>query len=110
MDKDKAAATPPTPLDPGLPWLVHYGGDILYADLHPVAGHPGNIQEIEIGLEHVRASDGIRVAYDFERDGYVIKQPRRAIVPIDDHTAEERIEWVETAFVQSWALEGEGEG
>ena len=33
-----------------------------------------NVKEIEIGLMDVRAADGILVSYDFERDGWVIKQ------------------------------------
>lgn len=49
------------------------------------------VEEIEIALMDVRASDGIRVGYDFDRDGWVIKQP-----------TEEGGDHEETAFVKSW--------
>jgi hypothetical protein len=39
----------------------------------------------------VRASDGFRFTYDFERDGWSITQ------------SDEEGEWEETHFVQSWA-------
>lgn len=63
-----------------------------------------NINEINIGLYDVRASDGIRVTYDYERDGYSIQQP--FIIEVDKGSfidCEEH--WEETAFLQSWALE-----
>jgi hypothetical protein len=49
---------------------------------------------VDIELSHVRASDGIRIRYDFERDGWVIMQPS---------TMEYPETWVESAFVESWA-------
>ncbi len=49
------------------------------------------IKEIEIGLEHVRAADSIRVRYDFDRDGYVILQ-----------SSADPDDWQEVAFVQAW--------
>ena len=63
-------------------------------------GAPGNAKEIEIGLMHVRATDGLRVSYDLERNGWVIKQQR----PHDDYRDEDG-EWVETACLESWALD-----
>lgn len=58
---------------------------------------PDGIREFEIGLVDVRAADSIRVAYDFERDGWAIKQAvwRNG----------EEVEWRETAFLKAWALD-----
>lgn len=62
------------------------------------------IKHIEVGICDVRASDGIRIHYDFDRDGYVIEQPY--IVEVDKGSYIDCVEhWKETAFVQSWALE-----
>lgn len=64
----------------------------------------GHINEIEIGLSDVRASDGIKIHYDFERDGYVVEQPY--YIEIDKGTYIDREQhWEETGFFQSWALE-----
>ena len=68
-----------------------------------------NINEIEIGLSDVRASDGIKIHYDFERDGYVVMQPyfidveKKGYIAEEEHWEEEH--WEETGFFQSWALE-----
>lgn len=59
----------------------------------------GNAKELEIGLCDVRAADSIRISYDFERDGYAIRQ---SDCKLDDHG---EAKWIEVAFVQSWALE-----
>lgn len=64
------------------------------------------INEIEIGLSDVRASDGIKIHYDFERDGYVVEQPYFIEVDKGDYI-DQGIDWKETGFFQSWALEEE---
>jgi len=53
---------------------------------------------VEISLVDIRASDGIRVSYDFDRDGWVIKQPT---TNVDG----EQTGWQEVAFAKSWQLE-----
>lgn len=63
-----------------------------------------NINEIEVGLSDVRASDGIKITYDFDRDGYVIMQPYFEEVQRDGYT-EEVTHWQEVGFFGSWALE-----
>lgn len=45
----------------------------------------------------VRASDGIRISYDYKRDGYVIEQNTGVL---DEN---ENPVWVESAFIQAWA-------
>jgi hypothetical protein len=57
---------------------------------------------IDIDLLDVRASDGIRVMYDFDRDGWVIMQPRVTHPRESDNSYGYHEEWIETAFVQSY--------
>jgi len=64
----------------------------------------GHIKEIEIGLSDVRASDGIKIHYDFKRDGYVVEQPYYIEVDKGNYIDQEQ-HWEETGFFQSWALE-----
>jgi hypothetical protein len=61
------------------------------------------VKAIEIGLMDVRAADSIRVEYDFERDGWVIKQASRFSWEEDDTVCDP--DWQEVAFVQAWARE-----
>jgi hypothetical protein len=78
-------------------------GDTLLAELwYPRSD--GEPQYVEIDLVDVRASDGIRVSYDFERDGWVIEQRSQFG---NDETTGKILDpnWTEVAFVQSWALD-----
>lgn len=82
---------------------VEVSGDTAYYDLE----YPGindNPIYLELGLMHVRASDGIRVSYDFERDGWKIEQASKFSWDIEDTVCDR--DWQEVAFVQSWAREG----
>jgi hypothetical protein len=58
-----------------------------------------------VNQESVRASDGVRLHYDYQRDGFVIEQPRRRIKKTGPDTYEEVEDWVEVAFCQSWHFE-----
>jgi len=60
---------------------------------YPQVNTYGGCQYILVDQESVRASDGIRLHYDYERDGWVIEQP------------DNNENWKETAFAQSWARE-----
>lgn len=74
--------------------------DLAYSNVEP----PKKIQHIGVGISHVRASDGIKICYDYDRDGYVIKQCWTE--EVDKGSFIEEVQhWEETAFVQSWALE-----
>ncbi len=55
---------------------------------------------IEIDLIHTRASDGIRIKYDSERDGWVIEQPTILEWSGDDPICDPK--WREAVFVPSW--------
>jgi hypothetical protein len=65
----------------------------------------GNDKYIQIDLSDVRASDGIRVSYDFDRDGWIIEQPTKLEWKADDTVCDPQ--WKEVAFIQSWQLESE---
>ena len=57
---------------------------------------------LSIDLSHTRASDGIRIKYDSERDGWVIEQPKRLSWFADEE--DQSCHWTEVAFVESWAI------
>ena len=61
----------------------------------------GNAKAVEIDLCCVRAADSILVEYDFERDGWVIKQASRFEFDASDTVCDPG--WKEVAFVQAWA-------
>jgi hypothetical protein len=81
--------------------LIQENGDTIIAEFaYP---RQNKIKHIEIGLSDVRASDGIRIHYDFERDGYVIEQPILKATDKGNYT-DCSDEWHETAFCKSWIL------
>jgi len=92
--------------------VVRRGDDLEVALWYPPmkASDPAlphsNGRAIQIDLVHVRASDGIRVFYDFDRDGWVIQQPKRLCWEADENPDPQ---WTEVAFAQSWALSEDDE-
>jgi len=64
-----------------------------------------NVKEIEIGLMDVRAADSILVSYDFERDGWVVKQASTFQWEISDAILDP--DWQEVAFIQAWGRKKE---
>jgi hypothetical protein len=80
---------------------LHCDGNVCSVDLvYP--RHTG-IDTVEVGLCDVRAAGAIRVSYDFERDGWVIKQDRNTHVPDPTNPPEEAEEdWVEVYFADAW--------
>lgn len=73
----------------------------------------GTARYIEVDLVAVRAADSFRVHYDFARDGYAVERPKRSRVLVKStdtiDTYEERVEWVEEAFLPSWPFGDSGE-
>jgi hypothetical protein len=61
----------------------------------------GRPKFLRVDLVDVRASDGLRLHYDFERDGWAIEQQELLGRSPD---GEVDLKWKEVAFVQSWAL------
>lgn len=62
----------------------------------------GKCRYIHVNQESVRASDGVRLHYDFERDGLVIEQPRPRLVATDKDSYETVEDWIEVGFFPSW--------
>ena len=60
----------------------------------------GNINELLVGLSDVRAADSILIHYDFDRDGYVIRQASKFSWAEGEDIDED---WQEVAFIQAWA-------
>lgn len=90
------------------------GFDFWYPEMTEKAKDSKKIKYLEIGLVHVRASDGMRIHYDFDRDGFVIEQSYfKYEKRISETTGGEYFEeiriWEETSFIQSWALDCKGE-
>jgi hypothetical protein len=69
------------------------------------AGEP---KVIEVGLVDTRAADGLRIEYDFTRDGWVIKQASRFKWPDDDEVQDP--DWQEVAFIKAWARKIQARG
>jgi len=80
-------------------------GRLLKVELiYPTAGK--NVNEIEIDLCCTRAADGIRISYDYERDGWVVKQASTFSWKADDKVMDE--DWQEVAFIQAWGRKKPG--
>ena len=62
--------------------------------------------QVEVGLMDTRAADSLLISYDFERDGWVIKQASRFRWTEDEEPDQD---WQEVAFVQAWAREADGD-
>ena len=63
----------------------------------------GSAEAVEIELSDVRAADSIQVSYDFDRDGWVIKQASIFEWESDDEVCDS--DWQEVAFIEAWARE-----
>lgn len=80
-------------------------GDTLIVNLTYPKVDESKVKFVEVDQESVRASDGIRLTYDYERDGWSIQQPTRLTWPSGDEACDNG--WKETAFVQSWHFRDE---
>lgn len=78
-------------------------GDELHIDLWYPRNEDESIKRFVIGLVDVRAADGIRVSYDFDRDGWKIEQASTFSWDAEDSVCDP--DWQEVAFVQAWARE-----
>lgn len=85
--------------------------DITYPPRTDAEENPSNkVRFVEINQESVRASDGIRVHYDYDRDGFAVEQPRDTIKIIkrDGERVLETAsieEWIEVGFFRSHAFQ-----
>jgi hypothetical protein len=78
-------------------------GDTLIVELWYPNQRP--VKYISIDLIDVRASEGIRVHYDFHRDGWAIEQPTVFEWEMDDKVMDHG--YKEVGFVKSWSLRKE---
>ena len=65
--------------------------------------YPKKETTVEIGMCHVRAADSIKINYDFDRDGWSIKQASTFQWAVDDLVCDQ--DWQEVAFIAAWARE-----
>lgn len=90
---------------------INVRGDELHVELtYPPRGSANEPEKAEqiryvvVDQESVRASDGVRLWYDYERDGFVIEQASRFSWDSEEEAnAPNAEDWQEVAFVQSWA-------
>ena len=83
---------------------LHVGLTYPPRDAKDEAEKPDQVRYVMVDQESVRASDGIRVWYDYERDGFVIEQGSTFEWNSDEEaTADNAEDWQEVAFVKSWA-------
>lgn len=83
--------------------VLQVGENVVEVDINYPRNSP--IDTIEIELFDMRAADALRVQYDYERDGWVMSQPRQYYVPLGDDSFDLEIEWIESAFCPAWKYE-----
>ena len=66
------------------------------------------IKFIEIGLCDVRATDNIRISFDFERSGWKIEQPYINEIDKGSYVDAATNIWEEVGFFPNWNLEDKG--
>lgn len=62
----------------------------------------GQLRYIIVDQESVRASDGVRLHYDYDRDGFVVEQNKSRLRRVSDNSYESVDDWIETGFFKSW--------
>lgn len=82
--------------------------DLTYPPYTNADNHNNQCRYIKVNQESVRASDGFRTYYDFERDGFAIEQPQIRLVCTGPDSFEEPEDWIEVAFIQSWQFDRRG--
>lgn len=63
------------------------------------------VTHVELDQESVRATDGIRLHFDYNRNGWVIEQPTILEWSVDEENFERG--WKEVAYIEAWALKAE---
>lgn len=91
-------------------WNSAIEPNVLNCDIfYPKVRSVNKIDTIQIGLVDVRAADDIQIHYDYDRDGWVVRQSRDFHPKIDEHSAGLAEEWFEAAFIPAWQFELEEE-
>ncbi|MEQ8770075.1 MAG: hypothetical protein RIB60_06155 [Phycisphaerales bacterium] len=83
---------------------MNRSGDTAYITME-YPRNEGEIGKLILDISECRAADGIRVSYDFKRDGWKIEQASRFCWPSGDEVCDP--DWQEVAFVKAWGREDE---
>lgn len=88
--------------------IAQHGNELIVELTYPPRSDEdnpnGQVRYVQVDQESVRASDGVRLFYDYERDGWVIQQASRfSWATAEDANAPNAEDWQEVAFVESWA-------
>ncbi len=70
----------------------------------------GQCRYVIVDQEAVRASDGVRLHYDYNRDGFVIEQPKHRPVKLKDNSYDMVTDWIEVGFFKSWKFNESDDG
>ena len=80
---------------------IEQSGDAIHIDIwYP---RSSLIKAIQVGLMDVRAADDIRIEYDFDRDGWIIKQAQVFEWDANDKVCDPQ--WKEVSFIKAWGSE-----
>jgi hypothetical protein len=96
--------------DSPLNFHVDKRGDELHVDLtYPpwtdADNKNGQCRYVCVDQEAVRASDGVRLHYDYQRDGFVVEQPRPHMKVTGPNSYDSVTEWIEVGFFESWKFD-----
>jgi len=83
--------------------MVRHGDTVIASLWYPRNDSDDVVRCVMVGMYDVRAADDILIEYDFERDGYSIKQA--SIFKWDFDDEEMDADWQEVAFVKAWQRE-----
>lgn len=78
--------------------------ELLVELTYPETNKDG-VAYIEVDQESVRASDSVRLHYDYDRDGWVVEKPTKLCWNSSDKECD--MGWREVAFIQSWLFREE---
>ncbi len=73
-------------------------GDTVTVEVQYPRCHP--VKFVEVGLCDVRSADGLRLSFDFDRNGWKVEQARYFSWETDDAVCDPG--WVEVAFIDAW--------
>lgn len=79
--------------------------DLTYPPWEDKDNINGQCRYICVNQEAVRASDGLRLYYDYKRDGFVVQQPRPYMTKIDKNSYDSHEDWIEVGFFESWKFD-----
>lgn len=79
---------------------------LAFVELYYPRIDPPRLKAVQVGLMDVRAADSIEITYDFERDGWVIKQASKFEWEFDEQPDGD---WQEVAFVKAWGRQNPAE-